>query len=365
MKPVVIIGGGLAGLSTAILLGRANVPTILIEKNTYPRQKVCGEYISVESEKFVNLLGVDTSQLPHINELHISSQSGRMAKLPLSPGGFGISRYSLDYQLYERALKAGVEIICGDRVTHIEENEVKLLSGKSVEAELVVGAYGKSNPLSGMKTPKSQKQYVGIKYHVRSEAHANTIEMHVFKGGYCGFSKVENDLYCLCYLGSAEDFKKYKGNAEAYEQAVLHQNPHLRNRLLEVEKVTPPIATSQFNFRVYRGAHAGQLLLGDATGFIPPITGNGMSLAFRSAAETAPEIIKWYRGQKSKSELFAQQKKYVELYAKKRIQSGVMLQNLLLKQNILSDNLLFFGLNHIPLLGKKLTEKAVGKEIGL
>ncbi|TVQ75648.1 MAG: NAD(P)/FAD-dependent oxidoreductase [Flavobacteriales bacterium] len=361
--PVVIIGGGLAGLSTSILLARANVPVILIEKDTYPRQKVCGEYISIESEKFVNQLGVETSTLPHIHTLHLSSFSGKMARLPLSPGGFGISRQYLDHQLSIIAKQAGVELLTGIRVKSIEDNHVQLLSGETIEASLVLGAYGRSNPLSGLKIPKNQKQYIGIKYHVRSSAPADVIEMHVFKGGYCGFSKVENEVYCLCYLGTADDLKAYRGDIANYEAGILHQNPHLRARLLEVEKITPPITTSQFHFQVHRGDHRGHLLLGDATGFIPPITGNGMSLAFRSAAQTAPQIIDFYQGRKTKADIFRQQDAYINHYAKGRIRSGVFLQNLLLKQNYISDNLLFFGLNHFPFMGDILTGKAVGAPI--
>lgn len=361
--PVVIIGGGLAGLSTSILLARAKVPVILVEKDTYPRQKVCGEYISLESENFVNQLGVETHALPHIRSLNLSSFSGKVAKLPLKPGGFGISRQYLDHQLSVLAQTAGVELRTGVRVKSIQNNQVQLLSGEIIEASLVVGAYGRSNPLSGHSVPKNQKQYIGIKYHVRSSAPSDRIEMHVFKGGYCGFSKVENDLYCLCYLGTADDLKAYRGDIAEYEAGILHQNSHLRARFQEVQKITPAITTSQFHFQVHQGHHRGHLLLGDATGFIPPITGNGMSLAFRSAAQTAPQIIDYYQGRKTIDAIFRHQDNYINHYAKSRIQSGVFLQNLLLKQNYLSDNLLFFGLNHLPFIGKILTNKAVGAPI--
>ncbi|MCC5917524.1 MAG: FAD-dependent oxidoreductase [Cryomorphaceae bacterium] len=365
--PIVIIGGGLAGLSTAIRLARANVPVTLIEKDTYPRQKVCGEYISTEAESFVNLLGIETHTLPHIHQLHLTSASGRMAKIPLQTGGFGISRFSLDHQLAELAKEAGATLITNTRVSKIETegqtNSIHTIGGEVFKADLVIGSYGKSNPLSGLRIPKGTKQYIGVKYHVHSQAPEEIIEMHVFKGGYCGFSKVEANKYCLCYLGTADDLKAIGGNIEDYEEAILGRNPHLRARFAEVEKITDAVTTSQFYFKAHRGSQLNHLLIGDASGFIPPITGNGMSLAFRSAAWLTPQIIDYFHGKISRNTLFTRQQNYIRRYTTGRIQKGVFLQNLLLKQNAITDGLLFPALQTFPFIGKMLTNQAVGKTI--
>jgi menaquinone-9 beta-reductase len=365
--PIVIVGGGLAGLSTAILLARAKVPVMVIEKDQYPRQKVCGEYISTEAEAFVNMLGVDTRTLPHIHQLHLTSASGRIAKIPLDTGGFGISRYTLDHRLAGLACDAGATVITNTRVSKIEQEgtstHIYTSGSKIISASLVIGAYGKSNPLSGFTIPKNIRQYIGVKYHVRSQAPKDIIEMHVFKGGYCGFSKVEDYKYCLCYLGAAEDFKAHGGNIENYEKYVLQQNSHLRSRFAEVEKVTEAVTTSRFYFRAHRGSHQGQLLIGDSSGFIPPITGNGMSLAFRSAALLAPQLIDFARGKTTREALFVQQQAYVQRYITRRIQKGVFLQNLLLKQNGITDTLLFPVLQSFPFIGKMLANQATGKTI--
>ena len=78
---VVIVGGGLAGLSLAIQLARAHYAVIVFEKEQYPFHRVCGEYISLESWDFLNFLGVDLAalQVPVIRKLQVSAASGKLA----------------------------------------------------------------------------------------------------------------------------------------------------------------------------------------------------------------------------------------------------------------------------------------------
>ena len=107
-----IIGGGLAGLTLAIQLAKVEKKVILFEKEVYPFHKVCGEYIAMESWNFLERLGVPLREmnLPLITNLKISSPKGKVIEHVLNPGGFGISRFSLDKILFDLAQKSGVEI---------------------------------------------------------------------------------------------------------------------------------------------------------------------------------------------------------------------------------------------------------------
>ena len=109
---VAIIGGGLAGLSLSILLSRSGFHVVLFEKESYPFHRVCGEYISMESWNFIIELGLDLElmALPMITTLNVSSPNGNMATHRLDLGGFGISRFLLDNELYRIAVKSGVEV---------------------------------------------------------------------------------------------------------------------------------------------------------------------------------------------------------------------------------------------------------------
>ena len=117
---IAIIGGGLAGLTAAIHLTKSGKSVILFEKNTYPKHKVCGEFISNEVLPYFEELGlkIESLQPTHIHKTSISINSGKsiFANLPL--GGFGISRSQLDNYLYNKAKEFGCKII------HQQVNEI-------------------------------------------------------------------------------------------------------------------------------------------------------------------------------------------------------------------------------------------------
>src|SRR6185295_1073281 len=109
---VIIIGGGLAGLSFAIQLAELKRKVLLLEKNKYPFHRVCGEYISMESWNFLERLGIPLEQmnLPIITNLRVTSLKGTAIDHSLDLGGFGISRYTLDNALASIAKGKGTEV---------------------------------------------------------------------------------------------------------------------------------------------------------------------------------------------------------------------------------------------------------------
>ena len=116
-----IVGGGLAGLSLAILQAKAGKKVILFEKEKYPFHRVCGEYVSLESWDFLESLGLPLTKmdLPIIKKLEVSSPKGTLLKSPLDLGGFGISRYLLDFELSKIAGNLGVNVLENTKVTYV------------------------------------------------------------------------------------------------------------------------------------------------------------------------------------------------------------------------------------------------------
>ena len=216
-----IIGGGLAGLNLAILLKRLGHSVILFEKETYPFHKVCGEYISLESWHFLaEEIGVPLKDIdvPIIKKLWVTSPDGSSLKADLDLGGFGISRFKLDFLLKEIAEKAGVKILenckADDIIFSKDIFEIKTNQG-NFKAIVCAGSWGKRSNVDVKwkrpfinQTSSRLNNYVGIKYHVKMDFADDVIALHNFKDGYCGMSKIEDDKYCVCYLTKASNIKK-------------------------------------------------------------------------------------------------------------------------------------------------------------
>lgn len=360
---ILIVGGGLAGLSLAILCADEGMRTVLIEKQSYPRHKVCGEYLSEESIPFLRRIGIDLKlmSLPQINHFVLTSPEVSM-DCNLSSGGIGISRYTLDHLLYQKALEKGVHVVTSSRVTQINSgttlSSVLTHDGRKFTSRQIIGGYGR---ISGLDTQQksSDHTFLGIKYHVVKGPDDNTIEIHNFDGGYCGISAIEEGKYCMCYLVKAEKLKAFKGDIAILEKEVLAQNPYLKHRLA-TQKLVGPISTAHFNFGITDTRSLKYPLLGDAAGFIPPITGNGMSLALRSAHVLFTNFIRQTEGSFQDRWLKAN-KMYIRQYLRHRINQGIFLQNILLTESPLMKNTLMWSIKNIPGVMPLLTRQAAGK----
>ena len=354
-----IVGGGLAGLCLAIQMVRLNHSVVIFEKNDYPFHKVCGEYISNESWGFLESLGLPLSKmnLPLINQLGVSSTQGFMLESPLKMGGFGISRFTLDYELSLIARKHGVVVMQSCKVNNVTKNDTHYLidSAKGLyRATIVCGSYGKHNPLFIEKTSNpNTPNYIGVKYHIKTKFADNKIELHNFKDGYCGISKVDGDKYCLCYLTTSKSLNDNKNDVKQLEETVLFQNPFLKNIFLNSEFLyDKPLTISQIVFNKKSTYSNHIFLLGDAAGAIAPLCGNGMSMGMR-ASKLLTHILNAYL----QNEISEEQA--VSLYEiqwnqnfSKRIKTGYYLQQILGKNNLTHISLKL--LNTSPKLLQKL-----------
>jgi menaquinone-9 beta-reductase len=300
MKKVIIIGGGLAGLISAIRLTRFGISCTLFEKKQYPFHRVCGEYISNETMPFLKRENLFPSDFlpPFINQFTLSSVSGKSKKLTLDLGGFGISRYVFDHFLYQQALKEGVEIVHRE-VDNIffnqERNQLEVIIESEIHlADYVIGSFGKRSKLDiGLNRSFIRKRspYVGVKYHILTNHPANEIALHNFNGGYCGISNIEEGKTNLCYLVHRDQVRRHKTIPELEEQ-VLFRNPFLKsvfmNSAFLFEK---PETINEISFETKEPVLNHILMAGDAAGMITPLCGNGMALAIHSGKLVSDLII--------------------------------------------------------------------------
>ena len=300
-KQVIIVGGGLAGLTTANHLARAGIKCHLFEKRTYPFRRVCGEYISNEVVPYLRSLDLFPEKLgpSNIKWFQLTSVNGRAAQMPLDLGGFGISRYRLDEFLYQRGLENGVEFHLDQEVTSIAFNgdRFEVHADTVYTADVVIGSFGKRSKLDvqlGRSFIQKRSPYVGVKYHIRYDSHPpDLISLHNFKDGYCGISHVENNIVNLCYLTHRENVKARK-NIRAMEEAVLFQNPFLKkifeNAQFLFEK---PETINEISFETKAPVEQHILMLGDAARMITPLCGNGMAMAIHSAKILSEHVIRF------------------------------------------------------------------------
>lgn len=317
-----IVGGGLAGLSAAIHLSKNAVKVLVIEKNSYPKHKVCGEYISNEVLPYLHYLNIDVFELgaQKIDAFELSTPKNKLinAKLPL--GGFGISRFTLDKTMAEKAVKQGVTIL-QDSVVDIQFDKdtftVTTKNNAVFHTKIVLGAYGKRAALDvtlNRHFIKQKSPFLAVKMHVKGDFPNNKVALHNFDGGYCGVSKVENNTINLCYITDFEAFKKYK-DINDFQKEVVFKNTYLKTIF---ENTTPvfetPLTISQISFSQKNPVENHIIMCGDTAGMIHPLCGNGMSMAIRSAQMASDLIIDYLQGKiKTRLEL---EKKYQKTWNK-------------------------------------------------
>lgn len=368
-----IVGGGLAGLALAIESAKAGRRVILFEKEQFPYHKVCGEYISNESWKYVKQLGVDldSMNLPKITQLKISSAEGNELNQQLEKGGFGISRYSLDFELSKIAKKLGVTLLENTKVeeVNVTANEAKFrTSNRTYSAKIAVAAHGKRSSLDKklkrkfiLKPQPTSKNYIGIKYHIKAKLPDNLIGLHLFENGYCGISKVEGtDRFCLCYLTLASNLK-HAGSIEKMEENILSKNRYLKEYLSYERYYNQPLVISQINFTQKKAIENGIFMLGDAAGLIVPLCGNGMSMALRAAHEFQLLSEKYLDNTHTIKELKSSYLKFWKGEFGTRLKAGRMLQKLFYNKTLVNPALSF--LNKTPIITSKIIQLTHGKDI--
>lgn len=300
---LIIVGGGLAGLTAAKHLSKHDIRICLIEKKSYPSHKVCGEYVSNEVLPYLNFLEIDPFSVgaTKISKFEITDNSGNPINVSLPLGGFGISRYAFDNLLYEH-IKNKITVVI-DTVTEIyKTNElftVVTQGKKTFQAPVILGSYGKrSNIDTFLKRDFIQKKspWLAVKCHYNYDFPDNLVALHNFPGGYCGLSKTEENVVNACYLATFKSFKKVK-NIEDFQHEILSKNPRLKMFFRHAVPVFKnPITISQISFDKKKPVENHIFMTGDSAGLIHPLCGNGMAMAIMGAKLFSELYVDYYSG---------------------------------------------------------------------
>ena len=316
---IAIVGAGPAGSGLAIYLAQAGFKTVLIEREKFPREKLCGEFISPECIAHFQQLGVLEEMLAaggeQISETRFFETGGKSITVPsdwFGGGNFalGLSRAEMDHQLLMRAKAVGVEVREETSVTAIEKEHDgsvgKLVARTNdgtlteIAADIYVDATGRAGILSKLadkndadhRTVKNKPGFVGFKAHLaNTDLEQSCCEIYSFPGGYAGLSNVENSLANLCFLVKSEIVRS-TGDANAIVKKVVCRNRRAQQTLKNFSAAENWLAVSITGFGTKKPAPLRNLFtVGDAASFIDPFTGSGMVMALESARVLADVTI--------------------------------------------------------------------------
>ena len=273
----------------------------------------------------------------------------------------------MDEYLYRKAVSYGCTIL-KDSVESVVFNEnqftVTTLNNVLLKAKIVLGAFGKrSNIDQKLNRSFIQKKspWLAVKAHYSGNFPDDLVGLHNFKGGYCGVSKVEDDIINICYLAKYESFKKEK-DISNFQINVLNKNPKLKAIFESSELLfEKPLTISQISFETKKQVENHILMLGDTAGLIHPLCGNGMAMAIHSAKIASKCSIDFLNGKINRNELETNYAKQWNFNFKSRIQMGKILSKLLL--NPFLSNMMMKWLIIFPKSLPFLIQKTHGKPI--
>jgi flavin-dependent dehydrogenase len=345
----IIIGGGPAGASAAIHLAAAGARVLVAEQKRFPREKLCGEFISPECLEHFARLGVRermaASGGSRVSETVFYAPSGRGLSVPSAwfGGGhadaLGLSRAEMDNNLLARAREVGVSVmedaalagvvgedarVRGVRL-HVAGGESEFTSRVLIDAtgrqsvltrraerelrdngerhagsltgEEGRGAGGERTNEGGARASEARgrARLVAFKAHLEGAGGAaRACEIYFYPGGYGGLSAVEGGASNLCFIARARDVRARGSDAERVMREVLMRNRRAARTLSDARAVTRWLGVSIEGFgRRDPAPFGGLLAVGDAAAFIDPFTGSGMLMALESGELAARVVARW------------------------------------------------------------------------
>lgn len=292
---VLVVGGGVAGCAASIALARSGRRVTLIERETTPRHKVCGEFLSGEALQDLHALGIDVASLGAvpINRVRLAA-ARRAAEAPLPFPAASLTRKALDTALIARAIEAGVRIELGRAVqalAHTADHrwQATLDDGTTHEAPIAFLATGKHD-LRGHTRPEDPQRWVAFKMYfrlspVQAAELARASELMLYPGGYGGIQPVEDGIANLCCVVQQRFLARVGNRWENFLAKMQQDCPHLAMRLAGAEPLLArPIAVTHIPYGFIRSTtEDGLYCIGDQAAVIPSFTGDGISIALHTA----------------------------------------------------------------------------------
>ena len=258
---VAIIGASLAGAACVRTLARAGVEAVAIERDRFPREKVCGGFLSPGAVEILDDLGL-LSKLRAAGAVDVHGArlrcEGMEIDIPFRRAGLGISRRTLDAELGEhRAVEQG-NVLSAERQAD-GKFRIRMNDGSEILARVLIDAAGKLSRFTEMHT----SPHFGVQFF-EAESRSDVMDFWFFRDGYGGTVGIEGNRSNSCFLIRREALKRYVGKPNCL--------------------VTGPVA--------YRSGRSAFMAIGDAAGMIDPFCGEGMHHALDSGIIAADAVLR-------------------------------------------------------------------------
>jgi flavin-dependent dehydrogenase len=306
-----VVGAGPAGSAAAARIAASGARVVILERDLFPRRKVCGEFLSAEGLESLERLGVrarvEAAGPERIRDGSLDLPAGRRLEFRLRAEGAGVSRAFLDRLLAFRAAEAGAELRCGVRVESIDGSpgdgyRLHLAGSDTAAARVVVGAWGRWDALDRKLHRRFlararyfawSRDYVGGEPWLRGR-----VQLYVFPGGYCGLSRVEGGAVNLAGVISERARRRLSAGWDAVVDHARAANPAL-DRDLAALLPGPDgfLGTVPAVFTAKPPSERGMLLVGDAAGVVDPFSGMGQAAALASGILAGDIVAKSLSGE--------------------------------------------------------------------
>jgi menaquinone-9 beta-reductase len=290
MFDVAILGGGPAGSSCGAFCAMAGLQSLILDREKFPREKVCGDCLNPSCWPVLERLELVQRvwDLPHskLRSVEFIAIDGRSVIVDL-PSGAGceisVKRSLFDDLLLRRARELGADVHERATATGLSRNDhwnIETASGEFFQARILIGADGRNSTVAHLCNllPRPARERVALQAHVPlPRDFGNRIVLQFLSEGYSGQAPVNETQLNLCLVGTPPTISKLRGWAE--QQFELPSD--------QAWRTITPLSRSPVS-----AAHENLFFIGDAARVVEPFTGEGIYYALRSGELAANAIAK-------------------------------------------------------------------------
>jgi flavin-dependent dehydrogenase len=285
MTDVVVIGGGPAGLATAIAARAHGLRCLVAERRLPPADKTCGEGLMPDGVRALRRLGVELTPADGapFSGIRFVSGAGAVEGCFAEGDGIGVRRPVLHARLAQRAERVGVDLRWGEPSELLDDRTVRV-GRERVAARWVVGADGVQSRVrrrAGLEAGRRRAQRFAVRVHYQVRPWSPFVEVHWTASGQLYVTPVGRDEVCVVFVARTPVRSVAAGLAEcpalAARLAAASESSRARGGLSTTERLRTVVAGSL-------------ALVGDASGSVDAITGEGLALAFRQATALAEAL---------------------------------------------------------------------------